>query len=326
MENKEYVISSSQGGLEYIHHGSSANDHYLQAQNNIVDVFICNNYQVQTLNGGNERGACQNMWNIGETYTFQIWERGGGGTTLSSQNLTIPTPQSTGTISCAIEPSSLVSANTITRLVISGVTAGKTYQLNLDQSDGGWDGGNIGGDAAPCPAGEGHNDNWTATGNQLIITNICTNGNACRSNCSSNFKQENTYTIQVKDNSDGILGTCTIQQGTGGSSGGPGGRTPAGCTLNGDQGIETALGCIPTTTAGFISAFLKIALGIAGGIAFLMMAFGAIKILTSSGNPDGINAGRELIISALTGLLFIVFAVFLLRLIGIQIFQLPIPK
>ena len=107
---------------------------------------------------------------------------------------------------------------------------------------------------------------------------------------------------------------------------GPGGKRPEGCTLNGDKGIETALGCIPTTTAGFISAFLKIALGLAGGIAFLMMAFGAIKILTSSGNPDGINAGRELIISALTGLLFIIFAVFLLRLIGIQVFQLPIPQ
>jgi hypothetical protein len=105
---------------------------------------------------------------------------------------------------------------------------------------------------------------------------------------------------------------------------GPAGVKPKTC--HGGLGVETALGCIDTNTSGFINTFVTFAIGIAGGIAFLMMAFGAIRILTAAGNPESINSGRDIIISALTGLLFIVFSVFLLRLIGITIFDLPIPQ
>ena len=123
---------------------------------------------------------------------------------------------------------------------------------------------------------------------------------------------------------DTATGTITKTKVTNGSNlSGPGGKRPEPC---GTAGIMTALGCIETTTAGFINTFLTFAMGIAGGIAFLMMVFGAIRILTAAGNPESINSGREIIISALTGLLFIIFSVFLLHLIGIDIFGLPIPE
>lgn len=82
------------------------------------------------------------------------------------------------------------------------------------------------------------------------------------------------------------------------------------------NGIQTAIGCVPTEPADFISAFLNWAIGIAGGIAFLFMLFGAFQILLSSGNPEKVKAGQEQLTSAIIGLLFVIFSVFILRIIG----------
>jgi len=90
------------------------------------------------------------------------------------------------------------------------------------------------------------------------------------------------------------------------------------------EGIQTALGCIPTKDpTQFVGWLLKFAIGIGGGIAFLLIIFGAIKILTSAGNPENVKAGQEMITSALMGLLFIIFSLFLLQLIGVKILNIP---
>lgn len=88
--------------------------------------------------------------------------------------------------------------------------------------------------------------------------------------------------------------------------------------------IWTGLGCIPTgNTTNFIAWLLKFAIGIGGGIAFLLMLFGAFQLMTSSGDPERVQAGKQLITSALAGLLMIIFSVFLLELIGVDILQIP---
>jgi len=93
---------------------------------------------------------------------------------------------------------------------------------------------------------------------------------------------------------------------------------------NSDQGINTALGCIPITSSeAFIEWFLPKLLGMVGGVAFLLIVFGGLQIITSSGNPDKIKSGKDLITSALTGLLFAIFSLFILRLIGVDILQIP---
>lgn len=89
------------------------------------------------------------------------------------------------------------------------------------------------------------------------------------------------------------------------------------------QGAWTAIGCIPTTTSGFISTILTFGMGIAGGIAFLLILLGAFQIMTSTGNPEQLNEGRELVSSAITGLLLIIFSVFILKVIGINILGIP---
>lgn len=85
----------------------------------------------------------------------------------------------------------------------------------------------------------------------------------------------------------------------------------------------TAIGCIPTTPSGFIGKFLNLGVGIAGGIAFLLILLSGFQMLTSVGNPEKLNAGKELMSSAISGLILIVFSIFLLRLIGVTILQLP---
>jgi hypothetical protein len=105
------------------------------------------------------------------------------------------------------------------------------------------------------------------------------------------------------------------------------GIQPTECDSNNDgtnDGIQTALGCIPTKdTTQFVGWLLGALIKIAGGIAFLLIIFGAIKVLTSSGNPEAVKAGQEMITSALMGLLFIIFSLFLLELIGVKILHIP---
>jgi hypothetical protein len=89
------------------------------------------------------------------------------------------------------------------------------------------------------------------------------------------------------------------------------------------KGVWTAIGCIETNPGNMLGSILGLGIGVAGGIAFLLILFGGLQIMTSAGNPEQMNAGRELISSAITGLLLIIFAVFLLRFIGYDIIGIP---
>lgn len=98
------------------------------------------------------------------------------------------------------------------------------------------------------------------------------------------------------------------------------------CDYNGipEAGIQTAIGCVPVnSTENFIKWLLPVLIGIIGGIAFLLMIYGAIQILTSAGDPQKVKGGQETITGAISGLLFTIFSLFLLRLIGVEILHIP---
>lgn len=91
----------------------------------------------------------------------------------------------------------------------------------------------------------------------------------------------------------------------------------------GPAGVATALGCIPTNPADLVKWILCNAVVMGGGIAFLLSVWGGLTIMLAAGNPEKINEGKEIIGSAVSGLLFIIFSVFLLRFIGLDILQIP---
>ena len=96
------------------------------------------------------------------------------------------------------------------------------------------------------------------------------------------------------------------------------------CSSSGGQpcdtdGIATAIGCIHTAPAALVKDVLKFLIGISGGIALLLMALGAFGMITSAGNPESLQAGKDRFTQAIIGLLFIVFSVLLLKVIGVDI-------
>lgn len=102
-------------------------------------------------------------------------------------------------------------------------------------------------------------------------------------------------------------------------------NNPECTTTNGEEGVNTALGCISTDVedGGFINTLLQLAIGLGGMIALLLILGGVFIITTSAGIPDKLNQGKELITSAISGLLFIILSIVLLNLIGIKILAIP---
>jgi hypothetical protein len=89
------------------------------------------------------------------------------------------------------------------------------------------------------------------------------------------------------------------------------------------NGINTAIGCIPVlgndSGTAFMAFILGWAVGIGGGIAFLLILYAGFMLMTSTGNPERIKAGQELLTSAISGLILLIFSVFILKFIGVDI-------
>lgn len=88
--------------------------------------------------------------------------------------------------------------------------------------------------------------------------------------------------------------------------------------------VSTAIGCINVSDPNaFTASILQFGIGIGGGIAFILMLAAVFMIMTSAGDPKRMQAGQELITSALMGLLLIIFSVFLLQFIGVTVLDIP---
>ena len=88
-------------------------------------------------------------------------------------------------------------------------------------------------------------------------------------------------------------------------------------------GFYTGIGCIPLTLEGFIGYVFTFGIGLGGIIALLCIIYSAFVMQTSSGNPERIKKAQENLTSCIMGLMLIIFAVFILRLIGLDILKIP---
>ena len=101
------------------------------------------------------------------------------------------------------------------------------------------------------------------------------------------------------------------------------------CTPNGGTpgtGVSTAIGCVPVlgndNGTSFIGFILGWAVGVGGGIAFLLILYAGFLTMTSAGNPERLKAGQELMTSAISGIILLIFSVFILKFIGVDILKL----
>lgn len=87
--------------------------------------------------------------------------------------------------------------------------------------------------------------------------------------------------------------------------------------------IYTAIGCVPVLNddggASFATFLIKWGISVGGGIAFLLILYGSFMVMTSQGNPERLKAGQELLTSAISGLLLLIFSVFVLNFLGVNI-------
>ncbi len=96
------------------------------------------------------------------------------------------------------------------------------------------------------------------------------------------------------------------------------------CTECSDRGIWTAAGCVEYEVEPFIQNFIfKYGIGLAGIFSLLCIAYASFIMQTSVNNPEKIKHAQDLMTSCITGLLLVIFSVFILRVIGVDILQLP---
>ena len=92
----------------------------------------------------------------------------------------------------------------------------------------------------------------------------------------------------------------------------------------GQDSINTAFGCIPVGDENlFLAWVLRWAIGIAGGVSFILIVYSGFMIMTSGGDKRKLQVGKELLTAALSGLILIIFSVFILDIIGVRILRIP---
>lgn len=109
----------------------------------------------------------------------------------------------------------------------------------------------------------------------------------------------------------------------------PTGAYPPNCNKlangvnSGCASVDTALGSISTDPGGLVGSILRILLSVSGGVALLLIIAGGYQLMVSQGNPEKVKEARERITAAIVGLIFIIFSVTILQIIGVTILQLP---
>lgn len=86
---------------------------------------------------------------------------------------------------------------------------------------------------------------------------------------------------------------------------------------------KTAIGDISTDPVSFVKSVFGILLSLSGGIALVLIIISGYSYMTSEGNPEKVQGAKETLTSAIVGLLFIIFSLVILQIIGVDVLQLP---
>lgn len=271
-------------------------------------IIFVKNGQDKTINFKDSKESTTRTISLGNftkpgTYNVEAWNTKIGPQSkcelnaafvISTNKLKLEAPQSPITTKITTLPS----------LIITGLTEGKIYNVKLSN----WKGGDLADHTRPNP------NDWEAFGGKIIAHDICNNGQASRADCSDPFG-DGTYGLSVYEKGGGFIDSLSFEVAAG--KGGGGQNPCVGGICN------TAIGNISTDPTEFAGRILKIATGLAGGLALILMVIGSIRVLTSSGDQQKLSGGRDMIVAAVAGLLFLIFSVLILKFIGVEIVNIP---
>jgi hypothetical protein len=86
---------------------------------------------------------------------------------------------------------------------------------------------------------------------------------------------------------------------------------------------NTAVGAISTSAQGFVNSLMAVILSIVGGIAVILIIISGYRLMVSQGNPENIKNAKDQLTAAIVGLLFVIFSLVILQIIGVNILGLP---
>lgn len=101
------------------------------------------------------------------------------------------------------------------------------------------------------------------------------------------------------------------------------GEAASQCQACGEDSLWTALGCLPISTEDLVPKLIEIMMGIAGLLLTIQIIIGASQIIFSNGDSAALTKARTRITNSVIALIFIIFGVVILRIIGVDIFALP---
>lgn len=86
--------------------------------------------------------------------------------------------------------------------------------------------------------------------------------------------------------------------------------------------VNTGLGIdIKTDPGDLVKSVFGIILSISGGIALILIIISGYRLIFSQGNPEEVKGAQEQLTSAIVGLLFIIFSLVILQIIGADILK-----
>lgn len=98
----------------------------------------------------------------------------------------------------------------------------------------------------------------------------------------------------------------------------------ATCIKCSQTGIWTAVGCVEYSFGKFIQdVVFGFGLRFAMAITFFCIIYGALQLQLSRGDAARVKKAQELITSCISGLMLIIFSIFILRVIGVDLLRIP---
>jgi len=206
--------------------------------------------------------------------------------------------------SCAISAPAQVDLNDTIQFSVSGLDPNQLYWIQA---------GNIGNSSNQVKTYPNSSGVITDTLGPLIKTGTYSINVAPWKMGNYTICSTSITVVQNLNNGNGIITPNDIQE-----------TKTSGPEFCSDGNLRTAIGCIPTDPTAFAQTVINRSVPLGAGFAFLLILFGAFTLITSAGNPENVQKGKEIITSAIIGLLVIIFSIFILRLIGIDILNLNI--